>query len=185
MGKICDAHGGPRQYLQATYLDRPSRAAFAASILKLVPFADTVKYHTSQIVPEIAETDKSKADFQILHLSSFSFTNKGSLKTPPGKSITLQLADHYLSEGFITSGDPVYITQPQGIDSFPAPWCRCETEELNGQMIKKYLPENQLESQSIGYSKGQARVMTLLAILSILTRDDITKEIVTQATRNV
>jgi hypothetical protein len=69
------------------------------------------------------------------------------VKLPPGLDLTVKLAEEILNCGFVTSGDTLRVTQP------------------------KILPEQPVPIQSIGYSKGQARALTLVAILSILIQD--------------
>jgi hypothetical protein len=63
------------------------------------------------------QASKSKSLSQIMHISTFSFQTKASVKPPPGKNLALQLVDQYLNEGFVTSGDPLLITQPHGFES--------------------------------------------------------------------
>ncbi len=63
------------------------------------------------------QASKSKSLSQIMHISTFSFQTKASVKPPPGKNLALLLVDQYLNEGFVTSGDPLLITQPHGFES--------------------------------------------------------------------
>jgi hypothetical protein len=67
MDKICMTYGGPAQGLQVTYPDAASKAAFAASLLVMFPFADTVEYHKESIIPEMTEASKGRADEQRFH----------------------------------------------------------------------------------------------------------------------
>jgi hypothetical protein len=113
---------------------------------------------------------------KVLHISSFNFESKASIKTVPGKSLAIQLLDEYLANGFTTSGDNLLVTQLVDLASLPAAWCTSVTVEVDGQPVTNVQPEGQLGSQSIGYSKGQARMLTLLATVSILLQDGVTKE---------
>ena len=66
------------------------------------------------------------------------------MKPAPGKDVTRQLCENYLKDGFITAGEPLLVSQP---------------EELQLQCGAGHAPH------SVGYIKGQARSLTLLALL--------------------
>ena len=74
-----------------------------------------------------------------------------SLKPPPGPKTFKALLERYLSETFVTSSEPLLVTQPKPIldiiVSLATPW-----GSLPG-------------CASIGFSKGQARATTLLSFL--------------------
>ena len=80
-------------------------------------------------------------------------------------TLTIQLVDEMLADGFITAGDPLLVTLPEHITPFPAPWC---TEDGHA--------EKQLRAQSVGYSKGQARMVSVLAMISLCLEDGIDGE---------
>jgi hypothetical protein len=63
--ELCIAHGGPAQYLGATYADKGAKAEFAAQLLKMFPLADTVPYHLNNELPMILESNKSGAAAQV------------------------------------------------------------------------------------------------------------------------
>ena len=69
------------------------------------------------------------------------------------------LAAELLADGFVTSGDPLLVSQPELSAKFTFAW--------NGSEMPM------LQAQSVGYAKGQARALTLLTILSILIQDEI------------
>jgi hypothetical protein len=51
--------------------------------------------------------------------------------------------------------------------------CQQEIIGEDGTKTMVEVPENQLRAQSVGYSKGQARCMTLLALASLMVEDGI------------
>ena len=114
-------------------------------------------YHLSAAVPHVDE--KKIGDHQplVLHISSFNFTPKASMKPPPGESVAVALAEEILNDGFITAGDVLRITVMQTYNVLTQP---LQSEEAN-----KLLP------QSVGYTKAQARVTTLLCLASIFIDD--------------
>lgn len=84
--------------IQTHMLDR--EAAFAKSLLSLYPMDTVVEYHTSMKLPE--HTEDTIANFRpiIVHISSFAFSSKASVKLPPGESLVMQLCLEILQDGF-------------------------------------------------------------------------------------
>ena len=80
----------------------------------------------------------------------------------PGRDLTLQLVDHYLTDGFITSGEVLLASQPDALlcDPLPGPW-----------------DAGELKAFSVGYVKGQARAPSLLALLSVMHEMKVTAEV--------
>ena len=74
----------------------------------------------------------------------------------------MQLVDEMLADGFITAGDPLQVTLPEHITPVDAWWC--SEESLAGK---------QMRPQSVGYSKGQARMVSALAMMSLCVEDGI------------
>ena len=93
----------------------------------------------------------------ILHVSCLSFDRAASLKLPPGKNVAMALCEEMVTDGFVTSGEPLLITVPAALlaQGLMAPWCTEVTRD--GTVVVE--PAHQLLAQSIGYSKGQARVL--------------------------
>ena len=58
------------------------------------------------------------------HVSTLAFEQAASVKPAPGRDLTLQLVDHYLADGFITSGQVLLVSQPDALlcDPLPGPW---------------------------------------------------------------
>ena len=69
----------------------------------------------------------------------------------------MALCEEIVTDGFVTSGEPLLITMPSALlaQGLMAPWCKEVTHD--GTVVVE--PAHQLLAQSIGYSKGQARVL--------------------------
>lgn len=98
---------------------------------------------------------EASAEIVVLHVMSFCFSDTASNKMPPGLNLTMSIAEEIVTDGFITSNIPLRITQ------------------LDDGLDPHFASNYDLKAQSIGYSKGQARTLTLLAILSILIQDGV------------
>lgn len=153
---VCTKHRGPVQFLKDLYPDRESRLLFLNSVLDLFPYSDIVMYHTEKDIPEIREDEKSSKTSQVLHISCFAWEGKVSIKRGPGKKLACDIAGRVLNEGFVTSGEPLLIT--------------CAVEGIQHDNPAK------LNAQSIGYSKGFARMSTLLALIALMIKDGMTAE---------
>jgi hypothetical protein len=57
-----------------------------------------------------------------IHVSSFSFASGASMKLPPGESLTMQLVDEILTDGFVTAGDTLRICKLIALRPLPAAW---------------------------------------------------------------
>ncbi len=158
----CQSFGGPRQFLEQRYGSEHERKSFAANLLRLFPMDDTVAYHTSYPVPEITEDKMSTVRPITLHISCFSYDRRASTKMPPGESLTMDLAAEILNDGFVTAGDEVKTSTQCVLPSVPSPWL------TSGQTADQHVP-----AQSVGYTKGQARVLTLLAMIGLCMEDNI------------
>ncbi|CAK0869799.1 unnamed protein product, partial [Prorocentrum cordatum] len=72
------------------------------------------------------------------------------MKPAPGKDVTRQLWENYLKDGFVTSGEPLLVSQPEELQVRPEPPLPAPTAHA---------------PHSLGYIKGQARSLALLALL--------------------
>jgi len=109
-------------------------------------------------VPTVTEDNMGKATPLAMHLCVFTYHDAGSTKPPPHVRTSLQLLEEYLTDGFVTSTEPILIKQPRKLEDSAysplAPWCL----EVQGAAT----PEGQLLAGSVGYIKGQARVHTVI-----------------------
>ena len=70
------------------------------------------------------------------------------MKPAPGTDVTWQLSENYLKDCFVTAGEPLLVTQPEELQHPHDTW-----------MLATHAPH------SLGYIKGQARSLTVLALL--------------------
>jgi hypothetical protein len=73
-----------------------------------------------------------------------------SVKPPPGRDVFRQLCEHIMKDGFVTSGEPLLVSQPEDLQVPVEP----PQEAPMGH-----------GPHSLGYIKGQARSTTLLTVL--------------------
>eukprot|EP00959_Pyramimonas_sp_CCMP1952_P455239 9471258-Pyramimonas_sp.AAC.1 len=164
MQTLCTTHGGPRNYLQKMYPGKRERVDFANAIMKLLPMSQDTTYHLGGAMP---------VDTFNLHLSYFSFHDLASKKAPPGEALTMELVDQYLTDGFRTIGDPIKVSRD------------CLSNDFIGSFEPSWPTpgvEFPLKVQSVMYVKGQARVLTALALVSLLIEDGVQAEKLLEAT---
>ena len=157
MADVCCQFGGVQQYLQATYPTKEARQKFADRLVEMFPLADDVEYHWRMNIPKYSESNQ---DSYTLHLSLFSFADLASPKPCPEPNVSMQLVDQYLVDGFVSSLDVVKISM-----------------HLSLQRDKLKIPFEEVPlamgAQTVGYVKGQARVLTLLALVSMTLEDGV------------
>ena len=166
MQTMCATHGGPRQYLQRIYPGERERVEFASAIMNLLPMSEDVTYHLGGAMP---------IDNFYLHLAYFSFQDAASKKAPLGEALTLELVDQYLTDGFRTLGDPIKVSRD------------CMTNDFIGSFEPKWATpgaDHPINAQSVMYVKGQARVLTALALVSLLIEDGVSPEKLLEACAN-
>ena len=127
-----------------------------ATIINLTAAATSTHYN----VTLISSLDGSTNKLQIVHISVFSFDEKASFKVPEASTST-KLLDEYLVDGFVTSSEPLLVKTNAGlvIAELPVLW--------QGGV------EQPLKHLSLGYLKGQARVLTVLAVLSLCLENGV------------
>ena len=151
--------GGSLTYLNNRYATPAQQQEFAEKLFLAVPCDGTVAYCWSKL-PEVQSDAQSLTPANIVHPACFAFTGEElSVKPAPDLSTSLRLADEILRDGFVTSGEPILVTQPASLrnGSIRCPWKHV------GDMIP----------QCLGYLKGQARMTTVLAIVSMCMDKEI------------
>ena len=71
------------------------------------PFKPTVVYMNAAHLPAVTLDNLGTEKPHKVHVSSFSFAKTASLKMPPGRNLTMQLVDEIMTDGFISSGEPL------------------------------------------------------------------------------
>ena len=141
--------GGPVQYLVVRYSSQKEKNEFADGLRAKFPAVPTLNYQDKLPLPNtlVAGGCDPRAPL-CLHPVHFAFGPTASMKALPEMNVALRLAEEMLLDGFLSQTEPVQIAVVVVPD---------------GEMAESPLP-----IQSIGYVKGQARVCTLLGLLSIM-----------------
>ena len=147
--------GGPQRYLQHNLGEVAQREAFLAWLLETFPEKDSAVYCYDSNLPATKHSELAQALPIALHVSSFSYHTEAAVKPAPGRDLTLQLVDHYLADGFITSGEVLLVSQPTAL-------------KQAGERLPPF---------TVGYVKGQARMLSLLGLLFVMHEKRITMEI--------
>ena len=155
--EVCSTHGGPKQFLQSMYPTAAQRQAFAEALWTHFPPPDDANLHMSPALPEQEQGSHAQAagpcgGVFLLHIACFSFDADASTNMPPGQSTALALADEILTDGFLTQHEPLLVSQPPFLEGVAAPW---QTAAAGNAAV--------LPAQSVGYTKGQSRMTTLLS----------------------
>ena len=135
--------GGPVQYLVARYPTNAEQKQFGDALMTLFPPRENITYQEKGPIPKSENTVGGKMESFCLHPALFAWGDDSSVKSRPEICTSLRLLQEYLMDGFLTNAEPLHITE-----------LMVSAEEYN------------LGLCSIGYIKGQARMTTLLCILS-------------------
>jgi hypothetical protein len=146
--------GQPSQYLSAKLSTVNEVNDFAKWLWEYFPEHDDTCYQHNYNIPPVAEADLATTPPICLHVSALGFSKDCSLKPPPGSDLFMALIEQYLCDGFLSSGDPLFVVQSvnvtwEGLSTLWAP--------DKGQPV--------LQPFSVGYMKGMARMTTLFALL--------------------
>ena len=174
--------GGPRQYLLTLYATATQKKEFSNKLFDWFPMLQDTVYQTDNNVPLVTEAELSERTALVVHISNLSFEERASTKQPPGREVCMKLVNEMCCDGFISSGDPLLLTKPQGLMTHVAPWCKEVQKEILGETVTVQEPENQLPAQSLGHYKSQARSVTLLALVSLCMEDGMTRDAFVKAT---
>ena len=119
-------------------------------LLCVFPQLDDHFYSEERTLPSVTEEEKADTPPLKLHISKLGYAIECSLKPYPGNDIFELLIEQYLMDGFVTSGDPLFVVQPF---------------ELETNLIDVPTEPLQLAPFSLGYQKGMARTVSLHALL--------------------
>lgn len=130
--------GGVKAFISKRLAQPSDKAGFLEYLQSTGPLRkpDHVTYQTTRPMPYWSEGTREEL---VLHLSDFCWSDLASLQLNPEISKSCELIDRYAKEGFITCNEPILVSvarMPRGDDG-PA--------------------------FSVGFVKGQSRVLTLMA----------------------
>ena len=164
MKQACKIHGGPRQFLQNELESLPKQKDFFEWLMQALPFGKSVAYQAEYPLPEVDFERLGLAEKPfLLHPAAFSWEDRSSLKGPPDSKVCLQLAEEILTDGFLTANDSVLVA-PMEPRSEPLSF---------GPPLPASPGQQAIAAFSIGYVKGSARIMTLMAMLLLFAQDQI------------
>ena len=89
-----------------------------------------------------------------VRLVCLGFDKTCSLKPPPGRHLFGLIVEQILLDGFVSSSEPVLVSQSRTMDADLPQFC-------------------DLGTFSLGYIKGMARVSSLMAVLRKVFKDDV------------
>lgn len=149
---------GPTSFLQGELSTDAEFCDFVEWLWKEFPERADVLYQHSTSFQGVAEDLLAQTPPSAFHICAFAFDDRCSMKPAPGWEQSLTLAELFLKEGFITSGDPILaqhkVADPQSM-AFKAPW----EKPVGAECLMPF---------SVPFIKGRARVTSLMALLYVL-----------------
>ena len=157
MKELCSKHGGPRQYLSLVLRSAVDHCNFYQGLLDMLPPAHDCSYHDISPIVQVAELSGAPLVF---HPTQFSWSAESTIKGAPEAKVVLALTETMLSDGFITAGDPLLVASAPIISSLTPP----DPPFASAQALPAF---------SVGCVKGNARVTTLMCVLSFFVFDKV------------
>ena len=154
--EIIDEHGGPEQYLKNMLPSVEDRADFAKHLWETYPEQEDTVYAHGSLLPAVEEGERGKTLPTVVHVGALGYDRLCSVKPEPQAKVCKELVELILQDGFVTSGEPLLVTQPQGLSP-------------NGLCVYWAAPSDKqsLSTASLGYVKGMARGCVVLMILHL------------------
>ncbi len=148
----CSTHGGPDKYLQQVLCDSTAKQSFAEVLVEILPFCDTIKYSHQKGL---------KDECVWVHPCVLNFHRRASPKLSVDRERAHKLAAEVLSDGFVSLGEPLRVTQQPDLDTCLAiPGCA----GTDGQLVSCF---------SYGYIKGMNRACVLLCLIHLMLAKNI------------
>ena len=149
--------GGPAVYLTKLFPSDVEKTSFSKW---LFPERSDICYHHKSEIPHVQEQQMAQTPPLALHIAAFGWEDGCGVKPPPGRDLALQLMDWFCKDGFVTSGEPILIAQPLGLQTsvLEAPWQGSDDTSAD-QCLKPF---------TVGYIKGRARMTSILALLGLI-----------------
>ena len=157
---VLEAHGGPVQYLQTQLSDPADAEQFGLWLWNEFPLRGDRVYNLAAPLPSVEMNKRGDSLPCKVHIAMLGFSTACSIKPPPSAHTSLELAEHLLNEGFLTSEKPLLVKHldPQDLLSLESPW----KTEANGMPIAPF---------GLGFVKGMLRASTALALLHMFWAD--------------
>ena len=153
---IIKKEGSPFHYIHMVLDTDDKKVCFTQWLWTTFPEKEDIFYHYSSNLPWVeGELALGSAAPLAMHIVTMGYTLGCSLKPPPGLVTSTMLLEQYAVDGFITSGEPLFVCQPSALQ---------ELKIYEG--LDLYTgPPPLIKMHSLGYIKGQARTLNLMALL--------------------
>ena len=156
-GQLCDAYGGPMQFLNHCYQDKAARQQFGDWLnLQLV---SEKQPRDLMLAASVAARGVTVMQPYVVHPSALSFLPESSSKPAPYPRTAKLLADEILKNGFQSQHDHLIVHNPVEAEA-PHPGVSSGEVEAAGPSNYGWLH----------YIKGAARSATLLVIVKLMLR---------------
>ena len=137
----CDTCGGPVQWLQATFNTVEKEQKFKEYLLSQFPWLDCVEYADPFFL--------GKKEKSFVHITMLSYHPDRSTKGLPFRSVCRDLAEEFLTHGFLTEVEPLLL------------WTTASD--------RSWIQTN----FTVRYVKGMARSSTLLMVLAMMQAEQV------------
>lgn len=155
-------HGTLSAYLQKRYADPVDLQAFLVVLVDMAQ-AEKPLWTVQAKLRASSSLDDCTESPILLPLAAFSFAKTCSVKPDADHQLVLDLAERFMLEGFLSSTEPVIVTQT------------AELIQVSDQLALKspWADDGALQPFSLGFLKGKARVHTLMGLMSIFVDNNI------------
>ena len=123
--EVCK-HGGPAQVLRNTFNTVELMQAYGLHLWSRFPEAEDTAYHHDKDITGTATKKHMGSSLPMnVHIAAFSFDIEASLRPYPNIEVFGILLREYLQDGFVTSSEPLIVTQPRELmdrQGLSPPW---------------------------------------------------------------
>ena len=155
MKLIATEFGGPLKYLESHLANSVDQESFSSWLYNTFTEKDDLFCHHDFVLPWVRSGhDLASSPPVVVNIAALGFGSAASLKPDAGTQLFEQLVEQYLSDGFVTNSEPLLVTQPSEM-------------QVGNQLTIHWTSSSGLamNTQSLGYVKGNARTSSALALL--------------------
>ena len=121
-------------------------------------------YHHDRMIPSVDPEMRAGSTPLCFHLIAFGFSKECTTKPAPFHETAIELMEEIVKDGFVTASDPLIVHQP--VELLQPRYdddLRLLSEEI--RWTPSAPTEPVLNTMSLGYVKGMARVCTVLSLI--------------------
>ena len=164
---IYKQHGGPTNYLMSRYDSEEEKIKFANQLYSIWPPSATEDTTFNACIPSFAEANLKDARKEVFHIAMFNFSKDASPKEPTSMKTSLQLAERYFLETFLTGSEAILTAAGSAEDMRKLSQIDAKSSPWHSQDIDPMPPF------CLHIHKGAARIRTCLCICSIFIDDEV------------